>query len=590
MKSGFWRRASLATLVYAAVFVGLVFLQFSSAPGVYWKSGIVSLRATAAKNKPASQPSFDLTIDTLRMRVDSRHQATLVHADGTRSSLDLRSVSRNDGGVTLLFSGKLSLAIVSTGQRVSISVSAPDPSFRFLELAAQMPSPDSWTRGDTLSMVVAQGANWRITLPASSFSDTAVDLPVGSPLLVEALPKIEPGKASFVVKSDADFRQTILAWLDKTWSGLNGTRFDSNGYRWKMADGSSAFSEKALAAWIAEAFRRGQGDTVIAKARQGQDSFAKSLTWFTVPYFGGTLARMPDLEAADAAEAKVLAAQIAAKDPTILETPQLVQQLVDRSPKDLYATAIGFLAGLDPSTLTSRQKVGLISVAAAANSLLRGSTDALSNHVVVEAQVLAAMVQADGSWFFESSPDGTVDVSLSLHAGLALIGLGKAEGKDNLLAAGQALVDGALSLGDASGFLPATLVLASGAIATKNGSLAPESLYGELADNPWYPHEVSFAKDLEQGVWAWTCAPLLTVEATSARRLFSATFPVGDTHFLILYGIGRFSNIKLYGIDYSPDSQFESYNVSGYFYRGSASALYLKMRHKSEIEKVELDY
>ena len=34
MKSGFWRRASLAGLVYAAIFIGFVFLQYSSASGL----------------------------------------------------------------------------------------------------------------------------------------------------------------------------------------------------------------------------------------------------------------------------------------------------------------------------------------------------------------------------------------------------------------------------------------------------------------------------------------------------------------------------------------------------------------------------
>lgn len=590
MKSGFWRRASIAALVYALVFVALVLLQYSSAPGFSWRSGIVSLHGAAVKTKAPSTPAFDLSIDGLRMRVDAKHQAMIVLADGTKVPVDFRSIQKDDAGATLLFSGKLTFAIATSGQSVRMTLSSADPTAKFLELPAELPQSSAWTRSDRSSVVVAQGNSWRISLPSSAFSDSSVDLPIGVPLLVEALPKIVPGKTNFIVKSDADFRQSILAWLDKAWSGLSDSRFDQASFKWKMADGSSAFSEQALAAWLAEAFRRGQGEAAIAKARQGQDVFARSLTWQTVPFFGNTLARMPDLEAADASQARQLASQVAARDPSILETPDLVQRLVDRSPKGLYADAIAFLATLDPSLLTQRQKVGLISAAAAASSLLRGSTDVLPNHVAAEAQVLASLTQTGDLWYLESSADGKVDVTLSLDAGFALIDLGKAEGKDNLLAAGQALVDGVLALGDDKGFLPANIEIVSGAVATKTGSIAPEALYGDIADNPWYPHEVSFAKDLEQGVWAWTCAPLLTVDATSAKRVFSVTYPVGDTHFLVFYGIGRFSNIKLYGIDYSPDSQFESYNVSGYFYRGSASALYLKMRHKTEIEKVELDY
>jgi len=59
---------------------------------------------------------------------------------------------------------------------------------------------------------------------------------------------------------------------------------------------------------------------------------------------------------------------------------------------------------------------------------------------------------------------------------------------------------------------------------------------------------------------------------------------------MTFYGVKPFANIKLYDIDYSPDAEFEIYDVSGYFYRKTSSALYLKMKHKSESERIELDF
>jgi len=589
MKSGFWRRASLAGLVYAAIFIGFVFLQYSSASGLSWRSGIVDVHGTPASAKVSASSACNLSIAGMRLLVDGKHPAQALLGDGSRSSLALRTIARTDGGVALRFGTGVSLDIEVDGQSVSIAVSSDDPSIKYLELPVQVPPPSSWIKGEASSEIAALGRNWSVSLPASAFSGSGVDLAVGTPVRVAVIPPAESEKAAYAVKSDIEFRQTILAWLDETWAGLSGSRFDSTSFKWKMADGTSSFSEQALAAWLAESLRRGQGEASLAEARQASAAFSKSITWMTVPYFGDTVARMAELESEDASAAKDFEAKAVAKDPTILEAPDLFERLVDRSPRSVYDDVIGYLATLDPATLTSAQRIGLLAAGASASSLLRGSSDPLPNHVGAEALVLSDMVRADGAWFLKSSADGKVDIASSLDGGLALISLGKVEGKDNLLAAGQALVDGALSLGDASGFLPSGIVAVSGSIVSKSGSLAPESLYGELADNPWYPHEVSFAKDLEPGVWAWTCSPVLTVDATSGKRIFSATFPAGDTHFLVLYGIGTFSNIKLYGIDYSPDPQFESYNVSGYFYRGSIGALYLKMRHKSEVEKIELD-
>ncbi len=590
MKSAFWRRASIAGIVYAVVFVGLVFLQFSTVSGFSWRSGIVTLHAAPASNKALPPSSLDLSIGGLRMLVDGKHPARALLADGSSRVLGLSAVERAENGARLRFGSGVKLEIGLSGKTVNLLVTSSDPGVKFIELASPVPPSSSWVSGDVSATVSAQGKSWRVGLPASALTGTAVDFAVGSPVAIQSVVLPATDKTTYIAKSDVDYRQSILTWLDKAWSGLNASRFDSSAFRWTMADGSQAFSEQALAAWLAESFRRGQGEAALAKARQARELFAKSTSWLTVPYFGDTVAKMSELEASDAKAAKAFQAQVASKDPGILEARDLVPRLIDRSPMGLYASAIAFISGLDPAALSLRQQVGLLSAAASANSLIRGSTDALPNHVAAEAFVLSRMSQAGGAWFLKATDDGTVDVGLSLDAGIALVGLGKAEAKDNILAAGQSLVDGALSLSDGAGFIPATLALAASDIASRSGSIAPEALYAALADNPWYPHEVSFAKDLEAGVWAWTCSPSLTVEASSSKRVFSASFPSGSAHYLALYGIGKFAVIKLYGIDYSPDPQFESYNVSGYFYRSSIGALYLKMRHKTEIEKIELDY
>ncbi|MEI6388782.1 MAG: hypothetical protein WCQ50_19375, partial [Spirochaetota bacterium] len=232
---------------------------------------------------------------------------------------------------------------------------------------------------------------------------------------------------------------------------------------------------------------------------------------------------------------------------------------------------------------------GLLAAAADAARYLRGFEDALPNHIAAEKSVVAAIVTIDGGRFLKPDP-ASIDLCLSLNAGLQLIALGKAEGKDDVLASGQALVESALALSSPDGYLPETLAVVGSSLQKRVGDIAPESIYPLLADNSYYPHEVSFARDVAPGIWAWTCAPVLTVEAGNNRRVFSASFPVGLSHYLAIYGVPNFETIKLYGIKYSPDSQFESYNVSGYVHKAPAAALFLKMRHKAEVEKIELDF
>jgi hypothetical protein len=357
---------------------------------------------------------------------------------------------------------------------------------------------------------------------------------------------------------------------------------------WRGADSSQEFSEKALVAFIAEALRRGQAEQILARMKGVREKHGSLLGFLSVPYFGDTAALLGRREAADIVEARRLAGLIQNHDPAILESPDLVLRVVDRSPVGFYQEVIRFVSGLAPADLTLRQCIGLVDAAVDAGTYIRGSVDPLPNHLVAEDRLVAQITKTDAGFFLPLSADGSVDISLSLDAGLALIALGKSEAKDNLVALGQGLVEGILSLSNQEGFLPSKLVVKDAAIVERSGSLAPELIYPRVSNNPFYPHETSFAKDVEPGVWAWTAAPTLTVEGSANRRVFSATWPVGLAHYMALYGVRGFSNIKLYGIDYSPDSQFESYNVSGFLYKAASSVLYLKMRHKVEVERVEL--
>jgi hypothetical protein len=145
-------------------------------------------------------------------------------------------------------------------------------------------------------------------------------------------------------------------------------------------------------------------------------------------------------------------------------------------------------------------------------------------------------------------------------------------------------------LADAQGFVPARVLPRDGSLEQRMGTIAPEEIYPLVANCPYYPREVSFARDIGPGVWAWTCSPSLSVQASASRRVFTAVFPAGRSHYLAFYGIKRFANIQLYDIDYSPDGEFESYDASGYLYDGDEGALYLKMKHKKDSEDIKLSY
>jgi len=55
---------------------------------------------------------------------------------------------------------------------------------------------------------------------------------------------------------------------------------------------------------------------------------------------------------------------------------------------------------------------------------------------------------------------------------------------------------------------------------------------------------------------------------------------------MVIRGIKPFYRIQLYGMDFRTDPRFESYNSSGYRYNEDTETLFLKMRHKVEMEDI----
>ena len=203
-------------------------------------------------------------------------------------------------------------------------------------------------------------------------------------------------------------------------------------------------------------------------------------------------------------------------------------------------------------------------------------------------RILGATRKTPAGLFLVTEEDGATDLRLSLAAGQYLAAYGAAEGKDGLVGVGQGLVEGFIGASDERGIAPARVLVRSGAIEQQSGALLPEDAYPLVAANPYYSREVSFYKDIGPGVWAWTCAPSLSVSASETQYTFAATFPAGRSHYMTFYGIKPFANIQLYDIDYSPDAEFEIYDASGYLYSKQSRALYLKMKHKKDNEAIKL--
>jgi hypothetical protein len=70
----------------------------------------------------------------------------------------------------------------------------------------------------------------------------------------------------------------------------------------------------------------------------------------------------------------------------------------------------------------------------------------------------------------------------------------------------------------------------------------------------------------------------------------AVTFPVGETHYLIVRGIPPFTKVQLYGADYQTDPNFERSDSSGWSYSASERSLLLKVKHRDPVEHIRVFY
>jgi hypothetical protein len=618
MNTGAIRRAAGLTLLYCGIFVALVLVQFSGSPGLSLKIGAFSMNASYPKASQGRAAPGNAVPDKVRLsyaglafEISPKSPALGVAADGTAVPLSLLSVSKIPNGASVKLSSGVEIkASVVPGQaeRFTLSASAGDglQSLRLKLVSSQGISFAS--SGDKRSML-SSGKTYDLALGSGVIDQGSglLTLAVGDSGL--AFTAIEPPKpvkpaptpaASGTAKlasqapKDADaFKAEVAAWRDKVWTGLSSVRLDPDKLAWKGPDGTPAFSEKALAAYIAEAANRGSYSDAVNRAKAAKDKYPDKIGALTAPYLGSLYRKMTAQDAADQAEATRLAQLVADKSPALFEKEGLLRFLLDRGPTSLSRDAFVYVAAVDQSKLSMRQAVGYLSCAVEAKTLLKDEENPFVAATVSSAadRIAAAVRKTASGLFLATDDDGGSDLRASLLAGEALIAYGQSAAKPNLLGLGQGLVEGMISVADAQGFSPSRVVVdKGGAIAQKAGSILPEDFYPILADNPYYPHEVSFARESGAGAWAWTCAPTLTLQSSPSRKVFSAGFIAGRTHFIAIYGIKRFANIQLYDIDYSPDNDFESYDASGYRHDIDKGVLYLKMKHKKDSEDIKLSF
>jgi hypothetical protein len=392
--------------------------------------------------------------------------------------------------------------------------------------------------------------------------------------------------------SDARLQASLAAWSDAAWQGLSGSRYVAAEGSWRLGDGTAGFSEDIGTALCAEAVARGAWQTafpVWADALSRQHDKAAALTLTSSAYVGGERDFARAWRSRAAAMADQAGNAISRSDASILGTRDLVLLLVDHGTRD-YVRALGtFLAGRAPASMDLGAALGYVQTGLDYQRLV-GTDDSAAQRLreAVEKQILPAVRSVDTGVFLDKD-SGRVDVRSSIDSGALLLRAGAAMKSTLVQAVGRGLVVSGLALADEKGFLPAFISLAGGRIASREGSLAPETVYSLLPLDRLVPRETPIAAQAGPGTWVWTSAKVTSATGSASALSLVFSYPRGVPYHLVVGGLRPFGLLKLHGIAWHSDPAYFKYS-DGWDYDAQAGTLLMKITGRADQEEIDITF
>lgn len=365
----------------------------------------------------------------------------------------------------------------------------------------------------------------------------------------------------------------------------------------RSAVAASAQNEQIAAAYVAEMGRVGMYRAALESLGETWRN-SPSRTWLTNTFLNNLERTWAGFTVQEREERSRLARQLSAADPAVFEFPSLVSYLVDRGSVVLIDDIVKLASTVDVSVLTPLQAAGIID--AWIDSRIVAPQALASLEALIESceRILtASLVKIDDALYVSQEGETISTVDTFRIANILRRYGSVSSSKIHWKAAGNLLVNSLVTFsGDRSEY-PARFSLLKGAsggfegiVARSDQFLTPAVLYPLImSENTWYPRALSLSASADPGVWVWTSAESVAIAkpANGVLRI-STKFTQGETHYMVFRGIKPFYRIQIYGLDFRTDPRFESYNSSGYRYNEETETLYLKMRHKAEIEDITI--
>jgi hypothetical protein len=598
-------------VVYIGVILFFVFMQFLAREEFAEKVGSLSVSGVYAKTLGGAQRMRHLEVQFHDLRMEFSPSSNAIAGFGAtrEKKLSLESLSQFPDGFELALTDELSLRFTVegvAGDRVVITPIIPPQLQGMRTLSLPFSSIDgAFAAVKGIPVLVQSGPGG--TIYASLRSGSQIDTEKGRFILdTEA----EGTGNSIILERVFEQADPYLYWFSRDFPLVDQERFAAkvesylNGaYRYWSGvfvsnPGSRALIGELGISLISEAIKRGEyRRTLAVLSRNLRQLLAENADnpelYNSAAYLGNLSSFLAARQDSAAQEIQRITGLITAADLAVFETPRLLRFILNHAPFSLAEEVLRLadsvqLEKADVATLihlvnTYLEAVEYLDVAEATSARISE---------IIDRFILPTIAKTPQGLFLSISSTGQVseaDIYESVLTGNTLIKAGSALSRGSYAAIGRTLIYSALDLADTEGFLPSRVRIQNGKVEPAGDTISPQSIYDFLPGSDYTPKEYPLYAYLYPGSWVWTVSRIMEVKIDDAQYRFVFSFPVGDTHYLLIQGIRPLSSMIMHGIPWKPDPEYFRY-TDGWSYDEATQTLYVKLTHRLESEELVLNY
>jgi len=598
-------------VVYIAVILFFIFMQLQAREEFAEKVGSLSVSGVYAKTLGGARRMrhLELRFHDLRMEFSPSSRVIAGFGAGGEKELSPNTLSQFPDGFELSLSDGLILRLTvqgALGERVVVTPMIPPQLQGMSSLSLPFGSADGgFAAVKGIPLLAHNGPSGLIY--ASLTSGSRIDMEKGRFILSTGT---AAGSTAIVLERVLEQTDPYLYWFSREFELVDEQRFAAkvesylNGaYQYwngvfASNPGSQALIGELGISLISEAIERGEYRRTLAvlsrNLRQLRAENADNPALYnSAAYLGNLPSFLAARQQSATEEIQRITGLIKAADFSVFSTPRLLRFILNHAPFSLAEEVLRLADSVQLETADVGTLIHLVNIYLEALEYLdvaEASSARMSE--IIDRFILPAIVKIPRGLFLSISSTGQLweaDMYDSVLMGDALIRAGGALSRDSYAAIGRTLIYSALDLADTEGFLPSRIQIQNGKAEPTGDSISPQAIYDLLPGSDYTPKEVPLYPYLYPGAWIWTASRVEEVKIDDAQYRFVFSFPVGDTHYLLVQGIRPLTSMIMHGIPWKSDLEYFRY-TDGWAYDEATQTLYVKLTHRLETEELVLNY